>query len=123
LNVTRTSARREAQWRARNPVLAAKFDRLPKAAQANIRTAWAPGNNARGVSHIVKSADELRRDRRRDTDRARRWAKSMAAATKDDRSRRRGEAAEFGPDIERLAWAAYERQMRAGGDRAGRGHR
>jgi hypothetical protein len=92
VSVTRSAARREAQWRRRNPELAAKFDRLPAAARANIRTAWSPGVSARGVSNIVRSADIERRASRRSSDQRRR---RLDAAYRNLREQLRGY--EFSP--------------------------
>lgn len=61
---------RERQWRRRNPDLAARFDRLPKAAQANIRTV----NWRRGTAGIVRQADVVRREGVAARSRARRAA-------------------------------------------------
>lgn len=69
--ITRSSAVREAQWRRRNPDLAARLDRLTPAARSNILTVFAPGVSARGVSRLVRSADVVRRETRRDSDRRR----------------------------------------------------
>lgn len=112
--VSRSSARREAQWRARNPDLAARFDRLPAVARQNIRTAWAPGTNARGVSAIVRVADTTRRQVRQARDQRRREVeRRVGEYLKLDprtRSAHRPQAGEFFDEsLENLFWRRYDK--------------
>lgn len=101
--------RNEKQWRQRNPDLAARLDRLPKSAQANIRTAFT--GNARGVSKIVRNASDAQRERKRANDARYRKRKRIRTLVSQYKTRAIGRA-EFEVEIDyedeiKLAWDIY----------------
>ena len=59
---------RERAWRARNPELARRFDKLNATQKANIRSA----NWERGTARLVRTADQLRRDQEKQRSQKRR---------------------------------------------------
>lgn len=65
-----TARVRYLAWRRRNPDLARSYDRLSRAAQANVNTAFAAPRG--GASDAVRGADAVRRESVRERSRQRR---------------------------------------------------
>jgi hypothetical protein len=101
---------RERAWRARNPTLAVKFDRLNASVKHNIRTA----DFGKDTAKLVRMADEYRREARRTVDRKRRTLRQQVAdyvnLTPAERSAlARTVAVDSGN--ESAFWRTYSKQM------------